>query len=141
MNCRGRSPAVVRVREENERRRAGVPAEGQPKKPRTDWSPIRIIQSTKKKKSAVSIAMMKTMTEVIPTSRRLGQTTFETSERTCWTNWSGLVLAMVLPLWRRGADTPGRGGVQDRVLRSGPGRGRGTRTHDTRFWRPMLYRL
>jgi hypothetical protein len=37
--------------------------------------------------------MMKTMTVVIPVSRRLGQVTLATSARTCWKNANGLVLA------------------------------------------------
>ncbi len=36
-----------------------------------------------------------TMTVVKSTSRRVGQTTLETSARTCWMNVSGLVLAMI----------------------------------------------
>ena len=56
--------------------------------------PVRISQSTKKKNSAVSSAMMKTMIEVSVTSRRVGQTTLDTSVRTCWMNCKGLVRAM-----------------------------------------------
>jgi hypothetical protein len=42
--------------------------------------------------------MMKTMIVVNSTSRRVGQTTLETSARTCWINWIGLVRAIWMPL-------------------------------------------
>ena len=35
---------------------------------------------------------MKTMTVVSKTSRRVGQTTLETSVRTCWRNWTGFIV-------------------------------------------------
>jgi hypothetical protein len=37
--------------------------------------------------------MTKTMAVVIAVSRRVGQVTFDVSERTCWKNVKGLVLA------------------------------------------------
>lgn len=45
--------------------------------------PMRIIQSTSEKNTAVSAAMIKTMIVVITTSRRVGQTILATSARTC----------------------------------------------------------
>src|SRR5205085_278923 len=47
---------------------------------------------------------------------------------------------------KRPADLSGRRGCGslsggEPSLQEGTGRGRGTRTHDPRFWRPMLYQL
>ena len=82
-------------------------------------SPPRMAKSTRAKTTAAKAAKTKTITVVSTTSRRVGQTTFETSERTCWINWSGLVVAMVLSsfLSLKLADTPPLGKFQGSVLR------------------------
>ena len=43
--------------------------------------------------------MTNTIIVVRNTSRRVGQTTFETSERTCWINWAGFVTAFSTQAW------------------------------------------
>ena len=74
LGCRLASPGAL-----SDERRAAVAG------------PVRMIQSTKKKKIAVSVAMISTMTVVNSTSRRVGQVILATSARVCWMNWSGLV--------------------------------------------------
>ena len=71
----------------------------QPNIPKMACNPDRIDRSTIEKKTAVSAARMKTMIVVSNTSRRVGQTTLETSERTCWINWIGFVIAMLAPVF------------------------------------------
>lgn len=60
-------------------------------------SPERIPKSTSAKITAAKAAITKTMTVVKSTSRRVGQTTLDTSERTCWINCNGLLIAMDRP--------------------------------------------
>lgn len=60
-------------------------------------SPERIPKSTRAKITAAKAAITKTMTVVKSTSRRVGQTTLDTSERTCWINCNGLLIAMERP--------------------------------------------
>lgn len=60
-------------------------------------SPERIPKSTSAKITAAKAAITKTMTVVKSTSRRVGQTTLDTSERTCWINCNGLLIAMERP--------------------------------------------
>src|SRR5690606_35705278 len=93
--------------------------------------------------------MMKTITVVMIVSRRVGQVTFEVSERTCWRNSSGLVFAISLlkcPLqhparWSHSRSSgPGPlPGLPPAAL--GSGRSGGARTPNPRFWRPVLYQL
>ena len=60
-------------------------------------SPERIPKSTSAKITAAKAAITKTITVVKSTSRRVGQTTLDTSERTCWINCNGLLIAMDRP--------------------------------------------
>ena len=60
-------------------------------------SPARIPKSTSANITAAKAAITKTMTVVKSTSRRVGQTTLDTSERTCWINCNGLLIAMDRP--------------------------------------------
>ena len=49
--------------------------------------------SATRKKMLASTTMTSTMTVEMAVSRRLGQTTFAASARTCWRNVKGLVLS------------------------------------------------
>ena len=127
--------------------------------------------STPKKNSAVITTMIPTITEVIQVSFQLVQVTLRASARTSRRNWIGLngffgacrcatrALARCRG-GRRGArrsgtmpddPSPSRSFELFFHLRGAPrlqsdlgrysGRSGGTRTHDPRFWRPMLYQL
>ena len=66
------------------------------KKLQSIWRPERNTQSNIPKKVAASALITKTMPVVSNTSRRVGQVTLETSERTCWINWKGFVVAICI---------------------------------------------
>ena len=62
--------------------------------PKSTCSPERMPRSAKPKNTAAIADIIKTINVVSRTSRRVGQKTFETSERTCCMNRAGFVIAM-----------------------------------------------
>src|SRR3954467_11183040 len=88
--------------------------------------------------------MMKTIMVVSQVSFQLGHVTLLISRRTSWRNCSGEVR-------RRGTGASASASITDffvtstistlQLHSSNSGRSGGTRTHDPRFWRPMLYQL
>src|SRR5476649_679241 len=105
---------------------------------RTIWAKI---SSTKKKNTAATITMTKTIAVVINVSFRVGQVTRDTSWRTWRKNSIGFVLAMLTdrrPLYmcRHAPNTRSSNSRRTKDGRSG-----GDRTPNPRFWRPVLYQL
>ena len=58
--------------------------------------PERIKRSTKANIRAAIADITKTIIVVRRTSLRVGQVIFETSDLTCWINWNGLVVAILI---------------------------------------------
>ena len=60
--------------------------------------PERIKRSTKANIRAAIADITKTIMVVRRTSLRVGHVIFETSDLTCWINWNGLIVAMLISL-------------------------------------------
>src|SRR5882757_5695351 len=80
-----------------------------------------MILSASTKNTAAITTKMNTIDVVIMVSRRVGQVTLRTSD------WTSRMYSTGFFIINRHSSNNGRSG--------------GTRTHDPRFWRPMLYQL
>src|SRR5476651_2029200 len=80
-----------------------------------------MILSANTKNTAAITTKMNTIDVVIMVSRRVGQVTLRTSD------WTSRMYSTGFFIINRHSSNNGRSG--------------GTRTHDPRFWRPMLYQL